>query len=74
MVLDLAASQAGAAQHTASGFAVIDRIPMRDPRGNTLRRGLKNRRTPAFEMHYAIPHISQKKRRLNRRRGAQVGI
>jgi len=53
---------------------VIDRIPMRDPRGNTLARGLRNRKTARFEMRYTIPKISQKKRRLNRRRGYRVCI
>jgi len=53
---------------------VIDRIPMRDPKGNTLRRGLRNRRTARFEMRTGIPKISQKKRRLNRRRGHRVCV
>ena len=55
-----------------------DLIPMRDPKGNTLERGLKNRRTARFEMRQgslgSVPRISQKKRRLNRRRGYRVCV
>ena len=69
----------GAEGHSLCGApAMNDLIPMRDPKGNTLERALKNRRTARFEMREgrlgAHPAISQKKRRLNRRRGYRVCV